>query len=91
LLVNFGSDSTQSVSHTVGQNLLRLYPKLKKRIRGRGDKNSFEAQSVALSLDLNYSIGNFTFLPQLYLDYYLPKTDEKRFTQTFTLSVGYSF
>ena len=91
LLMNFGADSTQSVSHTVGQNFLRTHPKFRKRIRGLGDKNSFEAQSVAASLDFNYSIGNFTILPQLYLDYYLPKTDEKRFTQTFTLSVGYSF
>ena len=90
LLVNFSSDSTQSVSHTVGQNILRLL-KRRKRLPRLGDKNSFQAQSAALSLDLNYSVGNFTILPQLYLDYYLPATDEKRFTQTFTLSVGYSF
>ena len=86
LLMNFSADSTQSVSHTLGQRIKR-----RKRIRGLGDKNSFQAQSVAASLDFNYSIGNFTILPQLYLDYYLSKTDEKKFTQTFTLSVGYSF
>lgn len=91
VMLNFSSDSTQSISHTVGQNFLRNHPKFRKRLRGRGDKNNFQPQSVAASLDFNYAIGKFTILPQVYLDYYLPKTDEKRFTQTFTLSVGYSF
>ncbi|MES2850446.1 MAG: hypothetical protein V4685_15410 [Bacteroidota bacterium] len=90
LLMNFGSDSTESVSHTLGQNLVRFL-KRRRRIPRLGDKNSFEAQSVGASLDFNYAVGNFTILPQVYFDYYLPKTDEKRFTQTFTLSVGYSF
>lgn len=90
LLMNFGADSTESVSHTLGQNLVRFL-KRRKRIRALGDKTSLEAQSVAASLDFTYSIGSFTILPQVYLDYYLPETDEKRFTQTFTLSVGYSF
>ncbi|MBL0355917.1 MAG: hypothetical protein IPP72_03095 [Chitinophagaceae bacterium] len=90
LQMNFASDSTQSISHTIGPNLLRFLSR-RRRIAKLQGKNSFQAQSVALSLDLNYSIGNFTVLPQLYLDYYLPETDEKKFTQTFTLSVGYSF
>jgi len=89
-MVNFSSDSTESVSHTIGQNLVRLL-KRRKRLRRLGDKNNFQAQSVAASLDFNYAVGRFTILPQLYLDYYLPETDEKRFTQTFTLSVGYTF
>lgn len=90
VLMNFGADSTGSVSHTLGQNLVRLL-KRRKRIRALGNKTSLEAQSVAASLDFTYSIGSFTILPQLYVDYYLPKTDDKRLTQTFTLSVGYSF
>ncbi len=90
LQVNFASDSTQSLSHTIGQNLIRFISR-RRRIAKLQGKNSFAAQSVALSLDLNYAVGNFTVLPQLYLDYYLPATDEKRFTQTFTLAVGYTF
>jgi hypothetical protein len=90
LQINFASDSTQGVSHTIGQNLIRFLSRRGKLAKLQGG-NSFQAQSVALSLDLNYAVGNFTILPQLYLDYYLPKTDEKRFTQTFTLAVGYSF
>lgn len=89
-IMNFGSDSTETISHTVFPNLLRFL-KRRGRLPKLSGKNSFSAQSVALSLDFNYAIGNFTILPQLYLDYYLPETAEKRFTQTFTLSVGYSF
>jgi hypothetical protein len=90
LMVNFGSDSTATVSHTLFPNLL-AFLKRKNRLPKLSGKNSFSAQSVALSLDFTYGIGNFTILPQLYLDYFLPATDEKRFTQTFTLAVGYSF
>jgi hypothetical protein len=90
LMVNFSSDSTKSVSHTIAQNQLRLLSRRRRLPKLQG-KNSFQAQSVGLSLDLNYGIGKFIIMPQLYLDYYLPATDEKRFTQTFTLSVGYTF
>lgn len=90
VMVNFGSDSTQTVSHTLFPNLLRFL-KRRNRLPRLSGKNSFGAQSVALNLDLSYTVGNFTVLPQLYLDYFLPATEEKRFTQTFTLGVGYSF
>jgi len=89
-MLNFGSDSMETVSHTLFPNLLRFL-KRRNRLPKLSGKNSFGAQSVAINLDLSYSIGHFTILPQLYLDYYLPATDEKRFTQTFTLAVGYSF
>lgn len=89
LQLNFSSDSTQGVSHTLGQNLPARF--LKRRFARLQGANSFQAQSVALSLDINYAIGNFSILPQVYLDYYLPKTDEKRFTQTFSIVVGYTF
>lgn len=89
LQLNFSSDSTQGTSHTLGQNLPARF--LKRRFARLQGGNSFQAQSVALSVDINYAIGNFTILPQVYLDYYLPKTDEKRFTQTFSIVVGYTF
>ncbi len=90
IMMNFGSDSTESVSHTVFPNLLRFL-KRRNRLPKLSGKNSFSAQSAAISLDLHYAIGKFSIMPQLYLDYYLPKTDEKRFTQTFTMALGYSF
>jgi hypothetical protein len=90
VMLNFGSDSTKTVSHTLFPNLLRFL-KRRNRLPKLSGKNSFSAQSVAINLDLSYSVGHFTLLPQLYLDYFLPATDEKRFTQTFTLAVGFSF
>lgn len=90
LMVNFGSDSVETVSHTLLPNLLRFL-KRRNRLPRLSGKNSFRAQSVAFNLDFSYAVGSFTILPQLYLDYFLPATEEKRFTQTFTLAVGYSF
>lgn len=90
LILNLGSDSTESVSHTVFPNLLRFLKRRNKLPKLSG-KNSFSAQSAAISFDLHYAVGKLSIMPQLYLDYYLPKTDEKRFTQTFTLALGYSF
>jgi hypothetical protein len=79
-----------ALGFTLFPNLLRFL-QLRNRLPRLSGKNSFSAQSVALNLDLSYAVGNFTVLPQLYLDYFLPATEEKRFTQTFTLGVGYSF
>ncbi len=90
LQLNFSSDSTQTVSHTISPNFVRLIKRIRRLPKLQG-KNSFEAQSVGLNLELNYAIGNFSILPQVYFDYYLPATVEKRFTQVFILSVGYSF
>jgi hypothetical protein len=56
-------------------------------------QTSFALQSVGLSADLRYMIGNFTFEPQVYFDYYLPAIDGviKRFSQVFSFNVGYTF
>lgn len=53
--------------------------------------SNFRAESVGLNLNCNYSIGNFSFSPQWYLDYYLQETDLDKFTQSFNFSVGYIF
>lgn len=90
LQVNFSSDSTETVSHTIGRGLLRNLKRLRRLSKFQG-KNDFAAQSVALNLDFNYSAGKFSFAPQVYLDYYLPATEEKRFTQLYAFTIGYSF
>ena len=51
----------------------------------------FQIESLGLNLNVNYSIGKFDFDPQVYLDYYLPSTTEKRFTQVFAFNIGYTF
>lgn len=48
-------------------------------------------QSLGCDLDLNYSIGKFSFEPELYLSYYLPKTFSKRVTQIFNFNFGMTF
>ena len=90
LEANFSSDSTETISHTIKKNLLRNL-KLKRRIPKFQGKTSFEAQSLGLNLELAYTTGNFSIQPQIYLDYYLPATDQKRFTSVFSINFGYSF
>lgn len=53
--------------------------------------SSFAFQSIALSLSTDYYIGNFIISPNFYFDYYLPATTEKRLTNVFSFSVGYTF
>jgi hypothetical protein len=54
------------------------------------DNAAFAFQSIALSLSAEYYIGNFAISPNLYIDYYLPATTEKRLSNVFSLSVSYS-
>jgi hypothetical protein len=90
LQLSFSSDSTENISHTISPVLVRFLKKIRRIPRLQG-KNNFEMQSVGFNLEANYTTGNFSILPQLYFDYFLPETDEKRFTQVFALSLGYSF
>ncbi len=61
------------------------------RFQSSPGKSNYELQSLGFDLDLNYGIGKFYFEPELYLDYYLPKTDDKRFTQIFNFNIGITF
>ena len=70
----------------------------KKGISGRlkhagmvNEKTGFQVQSLALSTDVYYSVGKVGINPQLYLDYYLPSTTDKRFTAVYALQLSYSF
>lgn len=87
--------NTFQVSHkstTVNYN--SFTKKLSKRIRhfqSQAGNNKYEAKSLGLDLDLNYSIGLFYCGPELYLDYYLPKTNDKRLTQIFNFNIGITF
>lgn len=88
-MANAGSEKT-TISHKT--NALSLFNFLNKRGRvPKMQNNKFELQSIGLNLDLNYTIGDLSFEPQLYMDYYLPATDSKRFSQVFVFNVAYSF
>lgn len=89
MMLNMGSSNTIINRKTNAPNLLAFLNR-----RGRVKReltSSFRAESIGFSADALYAIGNFSFSPQVYLDYYLPESDEKRFTQVFTLTASYSF
>ncbi len=89
VILNVGSSNTAIAHNTNAVNLLRFLTRRGKLKRQQN--TSFQAESVGLNIDCSYTTGNFSFNPQLYFDYYLPATSEKRFTQVFTLSLGYAF
>jgi len=57
----------------------------------QSENQKWQIQSFGLDLDLNYVIGKFNFEPDLYLDYYLPKTTDRRFTQIYNFNIGMTF
>lgn len=87
--------NTYAVSHTSSLANFTLFSKrLLKRIRyfqTQSNKMNYQLQSVGLDLDINYSIGKFYLEPDFYLNYYLPATNDNRFTQTFNFNVGITF
>ncbi len=88
LMANAGS-ATTSITHNSNVALINFFIK-----RGRIPKlqtDKFQIQSLAVNLDLTYTVGKFTFEPQLYLDYYLPETDGQKFSKVFAFNVGYRF
>ncbi len=89
LMINFGSSKT-NISHNT--NGTRLFNFLNKKGRlPKMQTSAFAAESIGLNLNLDYSIGKFSFQPQLYLDYYLPQSDANKVSTLFTFSTAYFF
>ena len=91
-LLNAGSQRW-NISHSSSlNNRLPLVQNYLKRKFGNGsDSESFNLQSFAFLAEVTYYYGKFYFQPQLYLDYYLPSTTEKRLTSLFSVVAGFSF
>lgn len=51
----------------------------------------YQLQSIGLDLNCVYVMGRFYFDPDLYLNYYLPKTNDDRFAQIFNFNLGITF
>ncbi len=86
----FGSQKYTSESNTTA---LRRSQTGVTRLRNSSsaiDRSGFNLESVAASLDIDYSIGKLYIRPQLYVDYYLRATDTRRLTTTFACTVGIS-
>jgi len=83
LIVNAGSDKLTQ-THTN-----QIYNRPAFNARKKSDfSNKFQIQSIAASLDVVYMIGKFFVQPNLYLDYYIPKTTEKKLNVIFGIAVG---
>lgn len=86
LLVNFGSDQLTQI-HTN-----KIYNRPALSARKKSDfSNSFQVQSIAASAELTYMVGQFFIDANVYADYYLPATTEKRLSFIFAVTTGFSF
>ncbi len=89
-----GINSYQVNHKSSVENYNRFIKKFIKRTRNfqsQSESSKFQAQSVGLDLDVSYLIGIFYLEPELYLDYYLPETDDERLTKIFNLNIGITF
>ena len=91
LIVNAGSNSYTEKHYNPYSAFFKRLLERRKRLGKLQENTSFELQSVACNLDINYIIGKFGFEPQVYLDYYLPETTDKKFTFICSFAVSYVF
>ncbi|MEP6583780.1 MAG: hypothetical protein ABJA90_05925 [Ginsengibacter sp.] len=84
-----------SVSHQSSTQFYNLFTKRQlkrlRRFQSPGADSKFELQSIGLDFDFNYSIGKIYVEPEVYFDYFLPKTDDKAFTQVYNFNIGITF
>jgi hypothetical protein len=62
-----------------------------RHFQAQSDNKKYQLQSAGLDLDAYYAIGKFYVEPEMYFDYYLPKTTDNRFTQVYCLNIGITF
>lgn len=92
LMLNAGSQRW-NISHSSSLNSRRpvVQNYLKARYGDGTGSDSFKLQSLGLLAELTYYYGKFYFQPQVYFDYYLPSTTEKRLTSLYSVVAGFSF
>jgi len=94
LLFNAGSNNltiyhNTNASNQNERNILQIKSKKSKFLKLQNTK--FAPQSFGIDMDGSYTINKFTIEPEIYLDYYLPKTIINRLTSVFSLSLLYRF
>lgn len=62
---------------------------LKRRYGDGTASSAFNLQSLGVSTSVTYHVGRFYLQPQVYFDYYLPETSEKRLTSLFSVQAGF--
>ncbi|MBP6431613.1 MAG: hypothetical protein KA319_07600 [Ferruginibacter sp.] len=91
VMLNMGSDKlTENHTNNLFANRPRLAAKYLSR-KKTSQTNKMQLQSIASSINITYGIGKFYLQPNLYFDYYLPKTTEQRFSSIFSFTAGFSF
>ncbi len=92
LILNAGSQKWNTThSNRLFNNFPRLANYIKRRYGDGSASDNFKLQSFAFLAEVTYFFGKFYLQPQLYLDYYLPTTTEKRLTSLFSVTAGISF
>ena len=94
ILLNTGIN-TYKIKHNSSLADFNAFTKKKlKKVRHfltQVDNQNWVIQSAAVDFDVNYVIGKFNFEPDLYLNYYLPKTNDKNFSQIYNFNIGMTF
>jgi hypothetical protein len=91
MLLNAGSQKWNTAhSSSLNYRLPLVQNYLKRRYGDGSTSTSFNVQSLGFLAEVTYYFGKFYFQPQLYLDYYLPSTTEKKLTTLFSAVVGFS-
>ncbi len=89
LLANAGSGKT-TITHKTNANILFNFLRKRGRVP-RLQTDAFELQSLGGNIGINYMIDHLVIQPQLYMDYYLPATDSKRFSTIGAVTIAYTF
>ncbi len=92
LMLNAGSGKySATYTGNVSSFALTQLKAKKRNTKGlTGTENTpFKLQSAALAATISYQIGKFSVVPDLYVEYFLPKA-ESRFNYIYTVTVGYS-
>jgi hypothetical protein len=89
LLLNLGK-SRQVLHHTTNAPNLLSFLNKKGRLP-KLENTKFQPESLGFSLNTSYGTGKFSVEPEMYIDYYLPKTTDNRWTDYFTVTFRYSF
>jgi len=92
LFLNAGSlNWNTSHSSSLNNRAPRVQNFIKNRYGDGSASSSFSMQSLAFLGEVTYYYGKFYLRPQLYLDYYLHSTTEKRLTTLFSVVTGFTF
>ncbi|MEO6638077.1 MAG: hypothetical protein ABIN25_07355 [Ginsengibacter sp.] len=87
LMVNFASSGLSQTHTSAIFDRYRILSRYKKAELS----DNFKVQSVALSLDGIFTLDHFFLQPNFYFDYFIPSTQEKRFSTIFSVAAGVYF